>query len=178
METRKVSEVHVYSVAEIRWWIVAAVIAKQLWPLLGFIAVLQVVALGWYIRSDDHMSLSLALACAEATFIGLAGSFCLHECAHVAILRRLSGISHIAVERSWLRISVQPTGWISPRQIACVALAGPMVCVLFGLVIFCAGRPHLSVWFLMHGAYLLPPFGDGRTLIQAWRQRTHSRLQV
>ncbi|MFF6976731.1 hypothetical protein ACFZAV_03065 [Streptomyces sp. NPDC008343] len=102
--------------------------------------------------------------------LGLVASFVLHESAHAIALKRLQTITHIAVDRSAWRTSVVPIGTMTARQMAGVALVGPMSCAGVGALLWLSGlnRP-LAWWHLAHVVFLLPFFGDGRALCTALR---------
>ncbi len=102
--------------------------------------------------------------------LGLVASFVLHESAHAIALKRIHTITHIAVDRSAWRTSVVADGTMTARQMAGVALVGPLSCAGVGALLWLSGldRP-LAWWHLAHVVFLLPFFGDGRALRNALR---------
>ncbi|SDQ72467.1 hypothetical protein [Quadrisphaera sp. DSM 44207] len=156
------------------WAIVKVVIAVagQVWPLLAFLGLLQVVALMWAIESGDSVPAALAWSFLQVAVVGLVGSFAVHESAHVLVLRRIGTVTHLAVERTTWRTSIECHGMLSPRQVVGVAVAGPSACLAVGVILWISGvGPSLVWWYLAHGVFLLPCFGDGRNLIRGLRQR-------
>ncbi|RFU87557.1 hypothetical protein DY218_06255 [Streptomyces triticagri] len=152
-------------------------VASQVWPLLLFTGVLTGAALLWMIRSGDAVPAAMAwMLLAKPALLGLLVPFALHESAHVLVLRRIPTVTHIALERTGWRTSVVPAGTMTGRQTALVALAGPLVCVAVGAVLWLTSFDRaLSWWYLAHLAFLLPVFGDGRALWFGSRQRlTHT----
>lgn len=119
------------------------------------------------------MLLDLALAFARTVAIGLVGAFALHEVAHVLALRRVDTVTRIVVERTAWRLSIIPVGTVGPRRAAAVAVAGPLSCLLVGAALGVSGIDvWLAWWFGAHLLFLLPVFGDGRTLVSSlWRWR-------
>ena len=152
---------------------VPGAVLRQVWPLLAFLAVLVAASLAYAVRSGDGVPLELSWGLLLLAGPGVVGSFALHEGAHVAALRGAPGVTHIAVERTLLRVSVVPVGEVTSNRAAGVAVAGPGACVLVGATLWAAGVPAAWCWcYLAHGAMLLPCFGDGRTLVRSlhrWR---------
>lgn len=146
---------------------VPAAVLGQVWPLLAFLGVVVAAALAYAVRSGDGVPLELSWGLFLLAGPGVVGSFVLHEGAHVAALRGARGVTHVAVERTLLRISVVPIGDLTPNRVAGVAAAGPGACVLAGAALWVAGVPAAWCWcYLAHGALLLPLFGDGRALVR------------
>lgn len=147
-----------------------------MWPLLAFAGVLLGAALVWMIRTGDSAPAVLAWGqLAKPAVLGLTVPFALHESAHVLALKRVPTVTHIMIERVAWRISVVPSGTMTARQAASVALAGPGICVMAGTLLWISGLDRsLSWWYLAHALFLLPFFGDGRalrrSLPEAWRQ--------
>ncbi|MEU6861204.1 hypothetical protein AB0B28_20310 [Glycomyces sp. NPDC046736] len=154
-----------YPRSELRALRVAWTVAASVWPLTAFLAALTLAALAWWAGTGDWGLVLLSLLFAKAGLLGLVASFALHEAAHAAVLKRLNGITSVTVERTALRVSLRPEGMITRGQNALVALAGPVSCGLVGAALWFAGDA-LAWWYLLHLAFLLPVFGDGRSL---WR---------
>ncbi|MFC4337563.1 hypothetical protein [Salininema proteolyticum] len=152
----------------------ALAVVFQVWPVLVFLALILGAALAWAAATGDTSQLPLAWGIALTGFIGLAGSFALHEATHTAVLKRVPTVSAITLARTMLRVSVVPHGYMTGRQAALAAVAGPGACVVVGAVL--AASPstrYLSWWFLGHGVFLLPVFGDGMALLKgllSWRR--------
>ncbi|MEU6970007.1 hypothetical protein AB0A71_20160 [Kitasatospora aureofaciens] len=145
--------------------------AAQVWLLLVLLGTLLVVALGWFLRSGDRVPAELAWWFCKSAALGLVGSFALHESAHVLLLKQVGSVTHIAVVRTALRISVIPVGAMTGWQTVRVALAGPGSCVVVGVVLWATELdPVLAWWYLPHGLLLLPFFGDGRSLARGLRE--------
>lgn len=149
---------------------VALAVATQVWPLPAFLGLLLAAALAWYVRSGDRVLLGMAWGFFKTGVLGLVGSFVLHESAHAALLRRIPTVTRIGVERTAWRTSVTAEGEMTARQLAAVAVAGPLTCVAVGTVLRSSGLDQaLAWWYLAHAGFLLPFFGDGRVLRQALR---------
>jgi hypothetical protein len=149
-------------------WLVAVAVARQVRLLLMLAGALLAASCVWLARSGDAGSLTLAWDFTLLILVGLIGSFALHESAHVLLLKRVPGVTHIALERTMWRFSVRPMGSLSPGELARVAVAGPVSCVAVGAILLVVS-PSMSLgWFyLAHGVFLLPFFGDGRNLVTA-----------
>ncbi|QXJ22889.1 hypothetical protein AGRA3207_003965 [Actinomadura graeca] len=150
---------------------VAAAVVLQVWPLLAFLGGLLAVALAWFASSGDGVPAEMAWWFFKAAALGLAGSFALHEVAHVVVLKRLPHVTHIAIERTMWRTSVIPAGTMTALQSAGVAVAGPSSCVIVGAGLWSMGLDRaLAWWYLVHLVFLLPFFGDGRNLVHGLRE--------
>ena len=104
--------------------------------------------------------------------ICLLGSFLVHELFHVVGMRLFHGISHIVVSAGVLRFSVIPVGSLYGWQIVIVAVLGPgSSCLLGAVLALLTPSSLLQCWFLLHAIFLLPFFGDGRSLILGIRER-------
>ncbi|MDQ4501784.1 hypothetical protein [Sinomonas sp. ASV322] len=77
----------------------------------------------------------------------------------------------MSVEAIAFRVSLKPHGEITARQAIAVALAGPLACVVPGVVLWVA-VPQLGLawWYLAHIVLLLPCFGDGQAVVAAVRR--------
>jgi hypothetical protein len=156
--------------------VVPAAVLTQVWPLLALLGVLVTLALAQAVASGDRVLLDWAVGLFLLAAVGLAGAFALHEAAHVAVLRRAPGVTHIAVERTWLRLSVVPVGELTAGRAAVGAAAGPLSCVGVGALLWSCGAPTAWVWcYLAHGVMLLPVFGDGRVLLRSIRSAQAER---
>lgn len=144
---------------------VALAVAAQVWPLLLFASLVLAAALSWAAVSGDATQLPVAAWIFTATTAGLTASFALHECLHAAVLKRITTITAVTLERTRGRISLVPHGSMTGWQAATVAASGPLGCVLVGalLTLHETTRP-LSWWYLGHAVFLLPVFGDGIVL--------------
>lgn len=143
----------------------ALAVAMQVWPLLLLTSLILAAALSWAAVSGDTTQLPVAARIFTAATAGLTASFSLHECLHAAVLKRITTITAVALERTWGRISLVPHGRMTGWQAAAVAASGPVGCVLAGALLALpeATRP-LSWWYLGHALFLLPVFGDGIAL--------------
>ncbi|MGO4474200.1 hypothetical protein [Arthrobacter sp. efr-133-TYG-120] len=97
-------------------------------------------------------------------------------------MRLFHGISDVVVSSGILRFSVIPVGHLYGWQIAIVAILGPGgSCLVGALVALLAPGSFLQHWFLLHAVFLLPFFGDGRSLIlgiRAWARPVGLRAPV
>ncbi|MFE4259579.1 hypothetical protein [Streptomyces sp. NPDC056883] len=154
--------------ADLKVGAVAWATAAQVWPLLAVAGVLLAAALALKAHSGDPVPAEMAwVLVAKPSALGLAASFALHESAHVLVLKRIRTVTHITIERTALRTSVIPHGAMTTRQTATVALAGPAACLAVGGLLRLSGLDEaLSWWYLAHIVFLVPLFGDGKTL---WR---------
>ncbi|MGW3508225.1 hypothetical protein [Streptomyces sp. NPDC000994] len=140
-------------------------VAAQVWPLLVFLGLFQAAALAYLARSGDSVPAEMAWTLFKPSALGLVASFALHEAAHVIILKRIHTVTHIAISRTAWRTSVIPEGTMTAHQMAGVALAGPFSCVIVGALLWLSGLDDfLAWWYIAHVVFLMPFFGDGRTL--------------
>ena len=143
-----------------RWLLLAA------WPLhLGFGALLM--ATGALAAVTEQTGIADAVAALAAHYVlGLCCSFGLHELGHLFVLSRARGITAITLERTLWRLSVSAHGRISGRAALLAALAGPGSCVVAGIaLLMLIPQSHLHLWYLAHAVFLVPVFGDGRTVL-------------
>lgn len=143
-----------------------------MWPLLAFIAALTLAALVWQVRTgDDSLTIAVSPAVKHIMF-GFAASFAIHETTHAMVLSRCPGVTHITIHRTAWRFSLTPLGTLTPLEAAAGAVAGPGVTVLVGAGLYLTGLDTtLALWYLCHLVFLLPFFGDGKTLITALRHK-------
>lgn len=99
--------------------------------------------------------------------------FVIHEASHVLGLKLAPGITHVVFASTLLRFSVIPMGSLVGWQAALIALAGPLAACVSGLPLALA-LPEYAFhwWFFLHSLFLLPLFGDGRSLVKGlitWR---------
>ncbi|MER5934937.1 hypothetical protein [Streptomyces sp. NPDC002054] len=155
---------------EFRVRTVVAAVAIQVWPLLAFLGLFLAAGLAWFARSGDGVPAEMAWWLFKPAALGLAASFALHESAHAVFLKRIRTVTHIAVDRTLLRVSVVPQGTMTARQVAGVAVAGPLSCAVVGAVLWLSAADRaLAWWYFAHLVFLLPFFGDGRVLRHALR---------
>ena len=156
--------------AELQLRHVVGGVAAQVWPLLGLVVVQLTAAAIWLALSGDRSLLAVAAGFGRTVVVGLVGSFAVHEAAHVVLLRRMPGITHITLERTAWRFSVAPMGTLSSRQVAFVAVAGPGACLLAAAVWWVVlPASGLAWWYAAHVVFLLPVFSDGRLLLASVR---------
>jgi hypothetical protein len=157
---------------DIRVGAVAVLVAAQVWPLLAFLGALLAVAVVWSLDSGNSVPVVVAWFLFKTAFVGLVGSFALHESAHVMALKRIDTVTHVAIERTAFRTSIVPLGVLTARQVVAVALAGPLACVAVGVALWMTDLDRsLAWWYLGHAIFLLPLFGDGRSLFSGLRGR-------
>lgn len=129
-------------------------------------------SLVWFLSSGDRATVGLAWRFFTLGVVGLVGSFALHEVAHVMVLKRISTVTLLEIDRTAWRVSIVPHGALNARQVVVVALAGPAACVGLGAILLIVDLDRaLAWWYLAHGLFLLPFFGDGRSLISGIRGR-------
>lgn len=99
--------------------------------------------------------------------------FVIHEGSHVLGLKVTPGVTHVVFASTLLRTSVLPVGSLAGWQAALIALAGPLAACVAGIPLALALPEYaLHWWFFLHCIFLLPLFGDGRSLVKgllAWR---------
>lgn len=158
------------------WWVVPLTVARQVRPLLLLLAGMLAWAAVWAVSTGDAVPLQMLAQLSGFAVVGVVGSFALHESAHVVALRPRSGVTHVALEQTWLRLSVVPIGRADGRTVVVAALAGPLACVAvggLGLLAAAALSPVVTLptawcWaFVAHALLLLPVFGDGRVVARA-----------
>ncbi|SHJ92313.1 hypothetical protein SAMN02745244_03587 [Tessaracoccus bendigoensis DSM 12906] len=143
------------------------VVALSVSPLLivvgGFWALAAVLEHdGWLYR----------LTCDVGAFLigGVAASYLLHELAHLGGLALCGGVRRIRVENSRWRLSLTPEGEMGARSALLVALVGPGTYLLFGGLLYMVAPGSWITWcYLSHVVFLVPAFGDGRTVIVSTR---------
>ncbi|WP_017197805.1 hypothetical protein [Arthrobacter sp. M2012083] len=99
--------------------------------------------------------------------------FVIHEGSHIIGLKLAPGITHVVFAGTLLRFSVVPVGNLVGWQAALIALAGPLGACVAGVPLALA-LPDQAFhwWFFLHSVFLLPLFGDGRSLVKGlatWR---------
>lgn len=124
--------------------------------------------------SGDWVLFQWCLVLALHSIAGLWLSFAIHEVAHLLFLSRIEEVK-AQIDFKLVRVSIVPIGIMSGWQIANVALAGPLVCVVIGFVLaLVVPDLHLQLWFFGHVVFLLPLFGDGKSLIKGLLVRGRS----
>lgn len=97
---------------------------------------------------------------------GVLCSYLIHETAHLAALAFCRGLRRIDVQCTSWRISLAPQGDLDPRAALLVAVAGPGICLLIGTLLLIGSSASLIAWcYLAHVIFLIPFFGDGRTIV-------------
>lgn len=165
-----VSDAIVYDRQDFPSHAVIAAIASQVWLLLMFLGALLAASLVWFFKSGDSMPAKMTLWFFKMAIVGLIGSFALHELAHAMMLKRIEAVTHIAIDRTAWRISIVPRGTMTARQVVNVAIIGPVSCVAVGSALWISNLDiSLAWWYLAHGIFLLPFFGDGRNFYNGLR---------
>ncbi|MCD4852081.1 hypothetical protein LN996_14785 [Arthrobacter sp. AK01] len=157
-----------------------------------------VKSLVWAVRVPAAAVAAGFTACAVTAVAGIPGilqpafwllihasclliGFVIHEGSHVLGLKLTPGITHVTFASTLLRFSVIPMGRLVGWQAALIALAGPLAACVAGVPVALALPDYaLHWWFFLHAIFLLPLFGDGRSLVKgllAWRRQVHL-LQV
>ncbi|WP_374010150.1 hypothetical protein [Leifsonia sp. LS-T14] len=144
-----------------------------------FVAIVVAIAGGLLLCAVTASDVNLAGLAGGFTLhalVGLVGSFALHEAAHTGALRRAApGIRSITLTLTGLRMSLTPAGTIVGKQIAFVALMGPLLTAAAGAVLWATVPDlRLHLWFIGHVVFLAPCFGDGRAIITGARRWSSS----
>lgn len=167
---RRDGPTRVWASGDLRPHSVALAVVRQTWPLQMLTGALLVVAAWWWLVSGDTTIVRGAAHLELCAAVGLAGAFALHEAAHVVALGRCAGVTHLVVTVTAWRFSLEPRGTITPGQMVVVALSGPGAAAVAGAVLWLvAPGVALHWWFLAHLGFLLPVFGDGRSLVLGLR---------
>lgn len=150
---------------------VATAILRGHRTLLLTVAGLAVVCTGLAVLNADAVLAGMVATLALHVGTGLLGGFIVHESAHAAALRYVCpGVTRVVLRSSFLRFSLVPHGRMTGRQVALVAVVGPAVALAVGATLWWVPAvPGLAWWYLIHGLFLLPPFGDGRALLTGLR---------
>lgn len=118
-----------------------------------------------FVVAGDASWFRLAVPVSAFMIAGVVGSFIVHEMAHAVVLHLAPGVEGFEVERTAWRFSVIPYGCLTARMDACVAAAGPLSAAGVGLVLLPVWAP--GAWcYLVHVVFLLPFFGDGRSVVR------------
>ncbi|WP_433861874.1 hypothetical protein [Streptomyces sp. L7] len=104
---------------------------------------------------------------------GLLASYVVHESAHAALLRRTTGIQVVEVITTFSRFTFAPKGVLRGRNIAMIGGAGPIAAFGTGVALLVL-VPALGLhwWYLGHLLFLLPVFGDGKSILVGVRSWT------
>lgn len=99
---------------------------------------------------------------------GLIAGFLIHEVAHLAALRIwVPEVGTIALEVTALRVSLKPRGRMTGWQMVTAATAGPGACVIAGMIVWVLPVAYgLQWWYFFHLVFLIPIFGDGRSIVR------------
>ena len=142
------------------------------WALVPTAAVLVLASAHW-IASGDRGLFLLSWALALHVVAGAAASYVLHEVGHVIAMGMLCrDIRSIDVRSGFLTFSIIPQGTITRSESILVALSGPAVCGLFGLLLLQTTGSSVGWWYIAHTLFLIPPFGDGMSIVRALRTRS------
>ncbi|WP_129657372.1 hypothetical protein [Rothia uropygialis] len=150
-------------------FLIALVVMGRLTLILAFDAIGWVVA-SWVAVFDHNDSLVVVMS--GFTYYLLGGvilPFTLHEASHLVLATKAPGVSTVWVETTNFRISVGMEGEMSPLWLVGIAISRSCTCIALGLVIAAVGERAMSMFWLGHGLFLLPCFGDGRGLRRGLR---------
>lgn len=141
------------------------------WPLL-IISILAITCLVLGIISNDTVLIHVVLLLLTHTLVGCLASYWVHEAAHAYVMRLFKSIEDVYLTAGAFRLSLTPTGSLLGWQVAVIALAGPCAAAAVGGVLkLILDDSALYLWYLLHLLFLLPMFGDGKSLIiglRAW----------
>lgn len=145
--------------------VLTALLINVRWPGGIFLAINSAFALvGVFIQAPSLILLAALIA--AHGIIGLFGSYLVHEFGHTIALKLTPGIQAIRIERTFLRFSMRPIGTLTGWHIARTACAGPLSAVTIGCgIAFIFPQLGLQYWYFFHALSLLPPFGDGNSLL-------------
>lgn len=154
-----------YRIEEVSLWLIFMTMAKQL-KWLTIIVALEAVVLACVGAFTEAIYFSLIL------FVGVIGSYSIHEYVHILLLRR-NGVSQVNVGSSFLKFSIIPDKQLRGKELIIVAVSGPIVCGLIGgisaIIALLSGSLFLKILAMIYSFHLInliPVFGDGKMFIK------------
>ena len=144
---------------------------KFAWAWVPAVAIM-VLASAYWISSGNSGFFVLSSTLTLHVVAGAAGSYVVHEVGHVVCMGLLCrGVRSIDVRSDFLRFSITPQGVISRTESILVALSGPGLCGLLGVVVLQVSGSSIAWWYILHVLFLIPPFGDGMSILRACTMR-------
>ncbi|MCD8077975.1 MAG: hypothetical protein LUE63_06325 [Lachnospiraceae bacterium] len=114
----------------------------------------------------------MALIILSIAFLGVFGSFAVHEYFHILALKGY-GIRLVRVQSSLLRISIIPEEALEGGKLVLFSVAGPGACMIVGGLLYVLGGvcnietcKIVAVIYLFHIVNLFPLLGDGRMVVK------------
>ena len=106
--------------------------------------------------------------------------YCVHEWLYIAALSVGKGTTLLRVEVGLSRVSVAPVEALSAARAGGAAISGPVGTAVLGLAAtpwMChLGLPWwISLPWMLHGMFLAPFFGDGKSLVTSLKAHTSAR---
>ncbi|MBQ2746035.1 MAG: hypothetical protein IJF37_10545 [Lachnospiraceae bacterium] len=154
-----------YRIEEVSLWLIFMTMAKQL-KWLTIIVALEAVVLACVGAFTEAIYFSLIF------FVGVIGSYSIHEYVHILLLRR-NGVSQVNVGSSFLKFSIIPDKQLRGKELIIVAVSGPIVCGLIGgisaIIALLSGSLFLKILAMIYSFHLInliPVFGDGKMFIK------------
>lgn len=110
----------------------------------------------------------------EAWLWWLVLPHCVHEWMHILALSARGGSQTLETQVMCYRISVRPTESVTIPRSCLVAISGPMGTAMMGVfslpIIQWLGFPWwVNLPWLYHALFLVPLFGDGKSLVMGLR---------
>ena len=105
-------------------------------------------------------------------FVGYILPISIHEYMHVYAMRR-SHVQTIEIANSLWKVSVKTKERIQGRNLILVALSGPCVCFLLGILLFVVWKitgiqviKITGYLYMIHLINIVPPLGDGVMIVK------------
>lgn len=160
-----------------RWTALTAVRVGKLvglkfgWALIPTTVVMVLASVHWA-SSGEPGFFMLSGTLALHVVVGAAGSYVVHEVGHVIAMGLFCPQVHsIEIRSDFLRFSIVPHGSISRAGSILVALSGPGLCGLLGLLTLQVTGSSVGWWYVAHLVFLVPPFGDGMSILRVSTRR-------
>lgn len=107
-------------------------------------------------------------------FGGLIMSALVHEYVHIYFFARF-GVERTVIDTEIFRFRIIPEKQLQARELRIVALAGPLSCVIIGLVLCgveCIGYKNVTISivktiYFIHLINVIPFFGDGKCIVKS-----------
>lgn len=117
-------------------------------------------------------SANTAIMLSVIYFLGYIMSASLHEYMHIVCMRR-AGIQQIRLENNLWKFSIITDEKVQGKVLIAIALSGPLMCFVIGIVLIFIGRIWrvdlmliCSALYLIQIVNVIPPFGDGIMIIK------------
>ena len=134
-----------------------------------FVALMVVIAGVLYFFTKE---LSTALMFPAVFLGGFIVPVCLHEYMHVYAMRKCN-VKTVDISSCLWKVSVKTNEKIQGKKLILVALSGPCVCFLIGVLLLVLWKISelmvikiLAYLFMIHLINIVPPFGDGMMVLK------------